>query len=152
MRPLAEIDGRRITVEVPGSSANLGAGYDCLAVAVAMTNRIQLEVRGWSRGEIELIVHGQGQGELTGDRENRFIRGVESALRAAHAELPEAVGWRVAMRNDIPLSRGLGSSAAATVAGPLARHAPAGGAPAGPGLLQTATPIQGHPGQAPGFP
>ena len=39
MHWLAELDGRRIVVEVPGSSANLGAGYDCLAVALALTNR-----------------------------------------------------------------------------------------------------------------
>jgi homoserine kinase len=148
VRPLAEIDGRRITVEVPGSSANLGAGYDCLAVALAITNRIQLEVRGWSRGEIELIVHGQGQGELTGDRENRFIRGVEAALRAAHTELPDAVGWRVAMRNDIPLARGLGSSAAATVAGLVAGNALAGEPLTAADLLRLATEIEGHPDNA----
>ena len=41
---LAELDGRRVTVEVPATSANLGAGYDCLGVALALTNRI--EARG----------------------------------------------------------------------------------------------------------
>ena len=51
---LAELDGHRITVEVPASSANLGAGYDCLALALGLTNRIEFEVRGWSRGSIEL--------------------------------------------------------------------------------------------------
>ena len=37
---LAELDGRRATVEVPATSANLGAGFDCLAVALALTNKI----------------------------------------------------------------------------------------------------------------
>ena len=36
---LAELDGRRATVEVPATSANLGAGFDCLAVALALTNK-----------------------------------------------------------------------------------------------------------------
>ena len=53
---LAELDGSKVTVEVPASSANLGAGYDCLGVALAITDRIELEVRVWSRGEIELTV------------------------------------------------------------------------------------------------
>src|SRR5918995_1549694 len=75
---LAELDGRRIAVEVPASSANLGAGYDCLGVALELTNRVQLEVRGWSRGLIELTVDGEGVGELTEDRENRFVRGLEA--------------------------------------------------------------------------
>ena len=78
---LAELDGRKITVEVPASSANLGAGYDCLGVALALTNRIELEVRGWSRGEIELTVEGEGRNELTEDRDNRFVRGLEAACR-----------------------------------------------------------------------
>ena len=47
---LAELDGRSVTVEVPGSSANLGAGFDGLGVALAIVDRIEVEVRGWSRG------------------------------------------------------------------------------------------------------
>jgi homoserine kinase len=148
MRPLAEIDGRRITIEVPASSANLGAGYDCLAVALALTNRVQLEVRGWSHGDIALTVHGQGEGELPATRDNRFIRGVETALRAAGAEIPDQVGWRVTMRNDIPLARGLGSSAAATVAGLVAGNALAGEPLTTPDLLRLATEIEGHPDNA----
>ncbi|HEY7970038.1 MAG TPA: hypothetical protein VID95_08590, partial [Candidatus Limnocylindrales bacterium] len=65
---LAELDGRRVTVEVPATSANLGAGYDCLGVALGLTNRIEVEVRGWSRGEIDLTVDGEGVGELAADR------------------------------------------------------------------------------------
>ena len=105
---LAELDGRRVTVDVPASSANLGAGYDCLAVALGLTNRIEVEVRGWSRGQIELTVDGEGANELTADRENRCVLGVEAALREVRGEIPEGVGWRIEMRNDIPLARGLG--------------------------------------------
>ncbi len=83
---LAELDGRRVIVDVPASSANLGAGYDCLGVALGLTNRIELEVRGWSRGAIELTVDGEGAGELRDDRENRFVRGLELALRTARGE------------------------------------------------------------------
>ena len=49
---LAELDGRRVSVEAPASSANLGAGFDCLGVALAIVDRVEVEVRGWSRGEI----------------------------------------------------------------------------------------------------
>src|SRR5206468_12356082 len=96
---LAELDGSKVTVEVPASSANLGAGYDCLGVALAIVDRIELEVRVWSRGEIELVVDGEGRNELTEDRDNRFVRGVEAALRAARGELPEGLGWRISMHN-----------------------------------------------------
>ena len=48
-------------------------------------NRVEVEVRGWSRGEIELTVDGEGSDELTDDRANRFVRGLEAALVAARA-------------------------------------------------------------------
>ena len=145
---LAELDGRRVTVEVPASSANLGAGYDCLGVALALTNRVELEVRGWSRGAIELTIEGEGSDELTDDRDNRFVRGLEAALGAARGELPEGVGWRIDMRNAIPLSRGLGSSAAATVGGIIAANALLGGPLDNRAMLRIAAGIEGHPDNA----
>ena len=145
---LAELDGRRVSVEVPGSSANLGAGFDCLGVALAITNRIEVEVRGWSRGRIELTVEGEGRDELTDDRDNRFVRGLEAAMGAARGELPEGVGWRIDMRNAIPVTRGLGSSAAATVAGVVAANAFLGGPLDTATQLRIAAGIEGHPDNA----
>lgn len=142
---LAELDGRRVTVEVPASSANLGAGFDCMAVALGLVNRISVEVRGWSRGETEVTVDGEGQDELSGARPNRFVEGIEAALRAAHGDVPEGVGWRLEMRNEIPLARGLGSSAAATVGGLLAGNALVGERLTTADLLSLATRIEGHP-------
>ncbi|HET7702471.1 MAG TPA: homoserine kinase [Candidatus Limnocylindrales bacterium] len=145
---LAELDGRRVTVEVPASSANLGAGYDCLGVALGLFNRIEVEVRGWSRGEIELTVDGEGVGELAADRTNRCVQGIEAALREVRGELPEGVGWRIEMHNEIPLARGLGSSAAATVAGLVAGNSLLGEPLTSADLLRLATEIEGHPDNA----
>jgi homoserine kinase len=145
---LGELDGSRVTVEVPASSANLGAGYDCLGVALALTDRIDLEVRAWGRGEIELTVEGEGRNELTEDHDNRFVRGLEATLQAARGDLPDEVGWRVSMHNDIPLARGLGSSAAATVGGVLAGNALVGEALSMAELLAIACSIEGHPDNA----
>jgi homoserine kinase len=145
---LAELDGRRVTVEVPASSANLGAGYDCLGVALGLTNRVEVEVRGWSRGEIDLTVDGEGADELSADRTNRCVQGIEAALREVRGELPDGVGWRVEMHNEIPLARGLGSSAAATVAGLVAGNALLGEPLTQADLLRLATGIEGHPDNA----
>lgn len=145
---LAELDGRRVVVEVPASSANLGAGYDCLGVALALHDRIGLEVRGWSRGAIELTIDGEGRDELGEDRENRFVRGLEAALVAGRGPLPDGVGWRIDMHNEIPLARGLGSSAAATVGGIVAADALMGGVLDQATQLRLATDIEGHPDNA----
>jgi homoserine kinase len=145
---LAELDGHRVVVQVPASSANLGAGYDCLGVALALTNRIEVEVRGWSRGAIELTVDGEGRNELREDRDNRFVRGLEAALVQGRGRLPEDIGWRISMDNTIPLARGLGSSAAATVAGVVAANALMGGPLTLEDQLRIAAEIEGHPDNA----
>ena len=145
---LAELDGHRVVVQVPASSANLGAGYDCLGVALALTNRVEVEVRGWSRGAIELTVDGEGRNELREDRDNRFVRGLEAALVQGRGRLPEDVGWRISMDNTIPLARGLGSSAAATVAGVVAANALMGGPLTLEDQLRIAAEIEGHPDNA----
>ena len=49
-----ELVGRRLTVDVPASSANLGAGYDCLGLALDLTNTVTVEAVGRSDGSIEL--------------------------------------------------------------------------------------------------
>jgi homoserine kinase len=85
---------------------------------------------------------------LRGDGENRFVQGLEAALRLARGELPEHIGWRIKMTNRIPLARGLGSSAAASVGGVVAANALVGEALAMPELLRLATEIEGHPDNA----
>lgn len=145
---LAQNDGRRVTVDVPATTANLGAGYDCIGMALELTNRVVLEVRSWSKGGHEVIVAGEGKGELDGGAGNRFIVGLEAALRAAGVELAEATTWRVEMTNKIPLARGLGSSAAATVGGLLAGNNLAGDVLSNAELLRLAAEIEGHPDNA----
>jgi homoserine kinase len=147
--------GRRVVVEVPATSANLGAGYDCLGLALDITNEVEVEVLDDAElagdgvgGHVELAVEGEGAGELRGDRSNRFVAGMEAAFGPAEFELPPGSRWRLAMRNRIPLSRGLGSSASATIGGLLAANALLGLPLDVPRLLRLATEIEGHPDNA----
>ena len=146
---LAELDGRRVTVEVPASSANLGAGYDCLGVALAITNRIELEVRGLEprRDRADRRRRGSRRADR-GSREPLRARASRRRSRAARGELPDGVGWRIEMHNQIPLARGLGSSAAATVGGVAGRQRAAGEPLSTTELLPLATEIEGHPDNA----
>lgn len=143
----AELPGRSLVVEVPASSANLGAGYDCLGLALELTNRVTVEARDGD-GSIELRVTGEGDGDLPATRENRFVAGLEAALERALGPRPATLGWRIAMDNAIPLSRGLGSSAAATVGGVVAGNALAGSHLGEAELLHLATTIESHPDNA----
>jgi len=97
--------GRRRLVRVPASSANLGPGYDVLAAALSL--HLELEVT--EAGELSVI---PGDDRLPDDRSNLCVRAFE--------RLHPADGMRFEVRSEIPLARGLGSSAAAIVAGLLA--------------------------------
>jgi len=144
----SSVVGRRLVVDVPASTANLGAGYDCLGLALELLNRVAVEgVEG--DGSIELTTTGEGEGELGGDRSNRFVAGLEMALEAAFGEpRPASIGWRISAHNRIPLSRGLGSSSAAAVGGLAAGNALSGGGLPMDALLRMATAIEGHPDNA----
>jgi len=119
-----------VTVRVPASSANLGPGFDCLAAALGLF--LELEVAPAPRFEVRTAL------PVPRDRSNLAV--------AAFERLHPADGLRFAMRSQIPLSGGLGSSAAATVAGLLAAARLAGAHDAD--VLALATEIEGHPDNA----
>ncbi len=117
---------RRRLVRVPASSANLGPGFDCMAAALALTLELEVVETGEFAVETELPV---GQG-----RENLCVRAFE--------RLHPADDFTFRIRSEIPLSGGLGSSAAAIVAGLMAAdHLFELDAD----LLACATELEGHP-------
>ena len=147
-RSIESLTGRRVVVEVPATIANLGAGYDCLGLAVDLALHVSILARRDAARSVELDVRGEGGGELPADGSNRLIQALGAGLLEDGFEDLDGLGWTVEMINTIPLARGLGSSAAATVAGVLAARAlldlpdDAGVADA---VLRIASKIEGHP-------
>jgi len=148
MSHFADLDGRWIAVEIPATSANLGAGYDCLAVALEIVDRIEVECLARPGAGVEIAVEGEGAGELPEDRSNAFVVALERGLAEVRGDGAGELGWRIRMRNRIPLARGLGSSAAATVGGLLAGAALAGESLGVERALALATELEGHPDNA----
>jgi homoserine kinase len=148
MSHFADLDGRWVAVEVPATSANLGAGYDCLAVALEIVDRVEVECLARPGAGVEVAVAGEGAGELPEDRANAFVVALERGLAEVRGPGGGELGWRVQMTNRIPLARGLGSSAAATVGGLLAGAALGGGTLATDRALALATELEGHPDNA----
>jgi len=148
MSRFADLDGRWIAVEVAATSANLGAGYDCMAVALEFVNRVEVECLARPGAGVEIAVEGEGAGELPEDRSNAFVVALERGLAEVRGDGAGELGWRIQMRNRIPLARGLGSSAAATVGGLLAGAALAGESLGVERALALATEMEGHPDNA----
>ena len=142
----AALVGRRLVIDVPASTANLGAGYDCLGLALDVCNTVAVEAVDGDGG-IELEVTGEGEGELPPVRSNRFVAGLD-ALEASIGPRPASIGWRIAMHNRVPLSRGMGSSAAASVGGVFAGYVLGGRRLTERQQLALATALEGHPDNA----
>jgi homoserine kinase len=121
--------GRSVTVAVPATVANLGAGYDVLGLALEMTNELTVQVTGVStsgKGTVTYGASGEGAAELAHNRTNMALDAVYRGLSIAGVTGADALDLAVTAVNNIPLSRGLGSSAAAVVAGLFAGAALAG--------------------------
>lgn len=102
-----------VTVRVPATSANLGPGFDTMGLALNLVD----DVEAWATtGPTDITIDGYGHDTLPRDDRHLIVRTVRYALDKAGA--PQ-VGLRLSCRNRIPHGRGLGSSAAAIVAGLL---------------------------------
>ncbi|WP_133850901.1 homoserine kinase [Labedaea rhizosphaerae] len=128
-----------VRVRVPASTANLGSGFDALGLALGLYDEV--EVATADEG-LRIEVHGEGASEVALDEGHLVVR----AVLAGAAQLGMAVpGLTVRCANAIPHARGLGSSAAAIVAGVAAAYALAGlDARKEPGALQLAARFEGH--------
>jgi len=126
-----------VTVRVPATIANLGPAFDALGIAVSLYNTVELETGAGAR----LEVHGEGEGELPLDEQNLVYR----AAAVVAAECGRSASFQIRCRNDIPLARGLGSSAAAIVGGMVAANALLGRPLDDDVLLRLAAGLEGHP-------
>jgi len=148
---------RRIRVRVPATIGNVGPGFDALGLALDIHNEVVLSaddpqpVAGRALADalakiaLHVDVEGEAADQIERDRRNLIFRAaceVFSAVGCAPARMS------LALRNAIPFERGLGSSAAATVAGVAAANALCGRPLDTRALLDIASRIEGHPDNA----
>lgn len=110
------VDGP-VQVRVPATSANLGPGFDALGLALGLYDDVLGQVTG---GGLLIDVEGEGSENVPHDESHLLVRAMRSAFDAMSVAPP---GLAIACVNRIPQSRGLGSSAAAIVAGVLLARA-----------------------------
>ena len=141
MSPSPVAVGTRAHVVVPGTTANLGPGFDTLGMALTLYD--ELDVVATHSGVV-VDVHGVGAGEVPTDHTNLVA---SSLLKTFEKVGIEAPGIHLTARNAIPHGRGLGSSGAAIVGGVMAAKGLLEGIYdfSDDELLAIATDIEGHP-------
>ena len=128
---------KALRVRVPATSANLGPGFDAFALALPLL--AEFEVRT-SRG-YEVRIEEDGDGIPSG-ASNLVVVAARATAKAARQQL---AGLQIVQRSSIPTARGLGSSAAAVVAGCVAANEVLGRPLDRQSLLRTAARVEGHP-------
>ena len=127
----------RVTVRVPATSANMGPGFDCLGIALDIWNIVSVEVGGQG-----FEIFGHGEGELPRDESNLVWSSIARVFDEAGRTMP---AMSLTCHNDIPTTRGLGSSSAALVGGLVAGNELCGNPFDKSELLQMAANTEGHP-------
>lgn len=131
---------------VSASSANLGPGFDSLGLALNLCDEIVVETMD---SGLVVMVEGEGAGQVPLGPEHLVVQAIQRGLQAAGVS---AAGLVVRCRNDIPHSRGLGSSAAAVVSGLAVVNGLVAQINSSPlsetQLIQLASEFEGHPDNA----
>ena len=147
--------GHSATVRVPATSANLGPGFDSLGLALGLVDEVTATVVDEPGVRVEVV--GEGAGEVPCGPDHLVARVLMAGL--SRASCPPPPGLLLRCVNAVPHGRGLGSSAAAVIAGALlarALAAPAGDPAEGldveglddDAVLGLATEVEGHPDNA----
>ena len=131
-----------VSVRVPGTSANLGPGFDALGLALSLYDDVTAEITG---GGLRVDVEGEGADNVPLDESHLVVKAMYAAFDLMGVK-PE--GLALTCRNAIPHGRGLGSSSAAIVGGIVAARALTEGGKDrldDQAAYQLATDLEGHP-------
>lgn len=133
---------KRVKVRVPATTANLGPGFDVLALALRLYNTVEMEVgSGKSEKKLQIDIVGEGEDNLPRDRRNIVYRAAKLVFDRFHFA-PRTL--HIKLVNRIPLASGLGSSAAARIGGLASANRLCGGRLSREELLNLAAEIEGH--------
>ena len=131
---------QKITVKTAATAANLGPGFDCLAMALDIWNTTTVEILPGPDSRYEVTGHGSEYPD------QMYARLVHRCVRMPFERMdlePPAV--KLACTNDVPAGKGLGSSAAAIIAGLVAGNDLSGAGLGEDELLEMAVEVEGHP-------
>jgi homoserine kinase len=134
----ADYNVRMIKIRVPATSANLGPGFDCLGLALNIWNEVTFE----SADQITYHVTGEGAEKLNKGAKNLLTQAYSLIYEECGKEMQ---GAKICAHNEIFISSGLGSSAAAIVAGLFGANEMLGKPFNQNQLLKFANEMEGHP-------
>lgn len=129
-----------LEIRVPATTANLGAGFDCLGLALELFNETTFEIEG--KG-MSIEIEGEGAGVLKTNKNNLIMKTFNQTYKHLGEEPPK--NYKIYCKNNIPLNSGLGSSAAAVLTGIVAANQLLGNRLNDDQIIELGAEIEGHP-------
>ncbi|AFZ54375.1 homoserine kinase [Cyanobacterium aponinum] len=128
-----------IVVKVPATTANLGAGFDCIGAALEFYNEFAFSL---SQDDTTFTVEGEGADKITLDENNLLYQSFLYYYQQLNLTPPKV---NISIKINVPLARGLGSSATAIIAGLLGANHFSSNSLTQTELLEMAIALEGHP-------
>jgi len=132
----------KIKLKIPATTANLGPGFDTLGIALGLYNEIEVTKKASSKKSFRISVEGEGENVLPLGRSNIVVVAMEKVFNIFGVKKGD---FHIRLVNRIPLSRGLGSSAAARIGGLVSANMLCSGRLKENDLIDMATRLEGHP-------
>ncbi|MCS7227496.1 MAG: homoserine kinase [Endomicrobia bacterium] len=129
-------------LKLPATTANLGPGFDCLGVALSLYNEFEVKVVNTTREKLKIFTDGVDKELIPKDETNHFYRALKKVFEVTKNKPPNL---EIYIKNNIPLQRGLGSSATAYVGGVVAGNILCGEPLSEYELVNLAVELEGHP-------
>lgn len=137
---------KTIKIRIPATTANFGSGFDILGAALNLYNEMEINIltlaRTWEHKEIKIEIVGEGKETLPKNEKNIVWQAMKKVFDICNLPL---TAYRLQLINNIPLARGLGSSAAASLGGIVAANEICGKKLSEDEIIQIVSKLEGHP-------
>lgn len=128
-----------LKIRVPATSGNLGPGFDTIGMAFELYNYISFDIIPTG---LEIEIFGEGANEICRGEDNKVFQAAAKVFERVHFQ---PSGLRITLENNIPITRGLGSSASIIVGGMVAANEISGKHLSDDEILKMAVDMEGHP-------
>ncbi len=127
------------SIRIPASTANMGSGFDSIGMALSLYNEIRFEI---IPSGLEIVLPDGADEGIPTDETNLIVHSIQAGLAATNTPMP---GLRIFQKDNIPQTRGLGSSSACVVGGIVAANVISDAVLSTEKMIDIAASIEGHP-------
>lgn len=131
----------KLKIKTPATTANLGPGFDCLGAALDLYNEFEINIVN-NKQKLKILVEGVDAQDISKNEDNILYKAIKKIFNQKKLQIPPL---EIYIKNNIPIKRGLGSSASCYVAGVVAGNILCGEPLSENELLNIALELEGHP-------